>query len=282
MHHYCCCCYDLFVLLSHIRCCFWKLFHTGWNCGTQNCDIFCNFVHTCTQIPPASLKILSIGMLALIQKLQHWPANTCTVPLLKMNRQRQAVVLSVCKGLLFTGSLWILYWFNQAALWCCQAASSDGMSAATPQTVCLDCCSPLVFLSFLLCCKLYSFYITTFIILCLFLRPESSGDSAAFLSSSRSISGCALLAAAVWSQRSPAIGQQTRPHPVRHRSLTRTRTSLRAPHKVSAKLISLQHYIHTLYITYIKGCCISVTLYNIKTWHCGSYQFNIASKTVKQ
>lgn len=68
---------------------------------------------------------------------------------------------------------------------------------------------------------------------CLFLRPESSGDSAAFLSTSRSFSSYTLLAAAVWSKRSAAIGQQTGPHPLHHCSPPRTRTPPRAPHKVS-------------------------------------------------
>lgn len=80
------------------------------------------------------------------------------------------------------------------------------------------------FLSFLFVCLIFPvlLFISVFLILCLFLRPESSGDSAAFLSTSRSFSGYELLAAAAWSERSTAVGQQSRPQPLHRCSLART------------------------------------------------------------
>lgn len=78
-------------------------------------------------------------------------------------------------------------------------------------------------------------FISVFLFLCLFLRPESPGDSAAFLSTSRSFSGYTLLAAAVWSERGPAIGQQRRPHPICACSPERTWKCPRASYKVSIK-----------------------------------------------
>lgn len=114
----------------------------------------------------------------------------------------------------------------------------------------------LFFLCFFLSLSIY------FCISCaLFLRPESSGDFAAFLSSSRSASGYLLLAAAVWSQRSPTTGQQSRPHPIRHCSFTRTRTPPRVPHKVSTKLILLWWKAVPRY-----------TQYNSNIFHCCSFQ----------
>lgn len=85
-------------------------------------------------------------------------------------------------------------------------------------------------------------FISISLVPCVFLRPESSGDSAAFLSTSRSSSGYTLLAAAVWSKRRPAIGQQTRPHPSRHCSPARTRTPPRAPRTVSTQPLKVQFY----------------------------------------
>ena len=121
----------------------------------------------------------------------------------------------VCSGLLFTGSLWTLFWFNETAPWCCQAAAGGGMLAP-------GCCC---------CLSLCLLFIHSVFVL---LRPEPSGDSAALLCTPRSLPGDALPAASVWSQRSAAIGQQRRPHPHRHRCPARTRTPPRAPHTVSA------------------------------------------------
>lgn len=112
----------------------------------------------------SSLKLLSVDMWALTQKWWYWS--------IVKDRQRQAVVLSVCKGLLCSRPLWILCLFN-LTLRCCQAAARGGMSATTPQTGRLGLCTLLS-----LCCSyvrdfIYYYYyfascITVPVILCLF------------------------------------------------------------------------------------------------------------------
>lgn len=110
------------------------------------------------------------------------------------------------------------------------------VTAWTAALLCLSLFLSLFVWFFLNFCVLFSVFF--------FLRPESSGDSAAFLSTSRSFSGYALLAAAVRSERSPAIGQQARPHTLRRCGPARTRTPPRAPRAVSA--FQFQHNSKTI------------------------------------
>lgn len=107
----------------------------------------------------------------------------------------------------------VLNGFNE----CCQAVAAVDIHSFG--------CQPF----FIFACSLFFFNMFFFP----FFRTESPWDVAAFCCTARALSGCKLLAAAVWSQRSTATGQQRRPHPIRHRSSARTWAPPPATQKVS-------------------------------------------------
>lgn len=126
-------------------------------------------------------------------------------------------------------SLWLFCWL--AALCCCRAAAGDGMFGSCTANrfpglaaIILLSCSSLCFVGSVLNCA--------FVIFCLLCRVESSGDSATFLGTSRPLSCYALFAAAIWSQRGPAVGQQRRRDPICCCGVTRTPPTPGAPYKV--------------------------------------------------
>lgn len=171
-------------------------------------------------------------MLGLITKWQLCPADTCTDHLMDVAGRRQVMVLSVC----------------ECANVCCMLGHHGSWTglirllcsvARLPQLmVCWLLCHDLAPWTAALCHALsFWFFWSLFVIFSLFLRSESSGDSAAFLSTSRSLSGYTLLAAASWGKRSPSFGQQARRHPVRRCGITRAQMPPWAPHKVSACII---------------------------------------------
>lgn len=136
------------------------------------------------------------------------------------------ISLLMCKALLFTGSLWTLCWFNQGTLLCCQAATWTGMLDTGSQTagICSSICVSVCLISFFFffVSVIFSVFTFVFLNLCLFVRPGPSGDPAPFFSTQRSSSGNRILAKTIWSKRSLAVGQQTRPHSLHHRRAART------------------------------------------------------------